>query len=225
MIKAIFFDWGDTLASYKKDLEKEMDRVLASYGLRWKNIFPYWKNFYYLRSKGDIKSDEEMFLQLSRVIQKNIPLKRIRDIRADSFIVPKEKIKIVKKLKKNYKIGILSNGVKGWIEKGLKKYKIKNLFDSIIISSEIGVRKPDAEIYYAALKSLSIKPEETIFVSDELCDDLVAAKGCGIKTIWYLPDPKNKLKIKENKIAKLFPPDIVIKDLKEIISLVCLKRK
>lgn len=218
MIKTIFFDWGNTLIQYTENLEEKMDRLLGPHNLNWESFYPYWRNFYYLRSKGDIKNDQDMFLQINRVLQKEIPLNEVRDTRLDCSVILKKNIEVVKnlKFKKGYKVGLLSNGIKEWIERKLEKNKINNLFDAVIVSSAVGVRKPNAEIYYVAIKSVSAKPEETIFISDELCDDLVAAKGCGMKTIWYVANSKNKYKIKEMKIAKMFPPDAIIKNFKEI---------
>ena len=193
MLKAIFFDWGSTFVNEFKEVRKEIENLLGPHGLSWESFFPYWGNFYYLRSKGNIKSDEEMFLQLKRVLQKEtLPVEKIRDLIIDSEIIPNENIKIVKELKRNYKVGVISNNIKEWMEKVLVKYKIESLFDSIVISSEVGVGKPDARIFYIALNSLSVKPEETVFISDEIGDDLVGARGCGMKTIWLDRSSENK---------------------------------
>ncbi len=63
MLKAIFFDWGSTFVSEFKEVRKEIENLLEPHGLSWESFFPYWRNFYYLRSKGNIRNDEEMFLQ------------------------------------------------------------------------------------------------------------------------------------------------------------------
>ncbi len=227
-IKAIYFDWGGTFVNQFKDITLEADKLLKPFDLKWETVFPEFFNLYLLRSKGNLKNDEKMSLQLKRIIQKDIPVKKIIDLYNSAIIIPKEHIELVKELKESYKVGIISNGVQEWIDKLQRANKIENLFDSVIVSSKVGVRKPDAEIYYVALRSLNVKPEESIFISDELCDDLIGAKGCGIKTIWYLPtiqhDRKKKVGLKkvnlykkEQKIAKLFKPDFVIRDLKEIL--------
>lgn len=95
-----------------------------------------------------------------------------------------------------------------------------DLFDIVIVSSKMGVRKPTAEIFYIALKSFLIKPNEAVFVSNNLCGDLICAKGCGIKTIWLDKGIKNKRKKKEREIAKLFQPDATVKNLAEIIPII-----
>src|SRR5579872_5117908 len=54
---------------------------------------------------------------------------------------------VVKKLKGNYKIGILSNFPAGWFYRILDKIGIRDDFDYILVSSEHKVIKPDKEIF------------------------------------------------------------------------------
>jgi epoxide hydrolase-like predicted phosphatase len=226
MIKAIFFDWGHTFTSTGFiDAKEQVDELLKSYNSSWDEFYPYWKNLYILRSQGAIKSNTEMGRQLKIMLKKDIPFDKITDLIIDSHIIPQENIEVIKELKKNYKVGLLTNNIKEFIDRVLKNYKIEDLFDAVIVSSEIGARKPDARIFFIALKKLSIKPEESIFVSDELSEDLIGAKGCGMKTVWLDSGVENEWIKKEwieseREIGKLFPPDATIKNLQEVPSLI-----
>ena len=42
--KYIFFDWGYTLISKFRNVDDEIDMILAKYNLRWDDIFKKWKN-------------------------------------------------------------------------------------------------------------------------------------------------------------------------------------
>lgn len=44
--------------------------------------------------------------------------------------------------------------------------QFKSLFDEIVISSEVGITKPDKEIYLHTLQKINSKPEESLFVDD-----------------------------------------------------------
>jgi putative hydrolase of the HAD superfamily len=115
-------------------------------------------------------------------------------------------------------VGIISNNVYDWVIRVLDNYKIRDLFDAIAVSSEIGARKPDARIFVAALKTLSIKPEEAVFVSDELAEDLVGAKGLGMITVWLKnPHIKSEWVGYEKPEEKIFEPDATISNLKELL--------
>ena len=220
MLKAVFFDLGYTLTR-GVNISKKIDALLKPYNLDWKKFYPHWKNFYFLRSVGKIANDKEMFLLLEKIWRrKDIPFREIRDVVFESHIIPEKSIKIIKEIKKEYKLGLITNFVHEWAEKILKTKGIYNLFDLILVSSKIGIRKPNAKLFYIALKQFSIKPNEAVFISDDFLSDLICAKGCGIKTIWLDKGIKNKWKIKERDIAKLFQPDATIKNLTEITSII-----
>jgi len=218
-IKTILLDWGHTFTgSGFSDAESEADKLLKPYGLSWNDFYYYYSNLYILRSQGRILTDSEMESQIKKLLGKDIPLIKIIDIIISSHIIPQENIDIVKELKKDYKVGLLSNNVKEWIEKALDNHKISGLFDGVIVSSEVGARKPDARIYLAALKKFSVKPEETVFVADEIGEDLVGAKGCGLKTVWLDSGVENQWKQSEREISEWFRPDATIKELKDVIQ-------
>lgn len=125
-----------------------------------------------------------------------------------------------KEIKEKYKVAILSNNVQGWVEQDIKNYKIGNLFDALIISSEVGERKPNAKIYYEALRRLSVKPEESVFIADEVAEDLVAASGLGIKTIWFNTKSKGWWGKDDKDVLKIYKPNATIKKLREVISVI-----
>jgi len=220
MVKAILLDWGKTFSSGYKNVENELDQILAPCDLKWSDLYPCWKNFYYLRTRGRLKNDQEMFSQIRQLTQKNIPAEKIKDILIDSYLVPQENVDVIKRLRSDYKISLISNHIEEWLREFLEKNELDSLFDSIILPSVRGIKKPNAEAYFMALNSLGLKPEETVFVSDELTDDLISAKGCGIKTVWYLPDPENPKKQREIEISKIFQPDVIIKNFIEIEKIV-----
>lgn len=180
----------------------------------------YLRKAYILRSAGKIKNDSELKTFIRRITKKEIPVKKIIKITVESHLIPKEHIEIVKKLKKKYKVGILSNNVQGWINQVIRNYKIERLFDAIIISSKVGERKPNAKIYYEALKKLSVRPEESVFVADKVAEDLVAASGSGMKTIWFNTRTKGWWKGDDKDVLKIYKPDSVVKNLKEVLDII-----
>jgi len=222
MIKALFFDWGNTfVSSFGERQKKEAEDLLKLFGLDWESFYPYWRDLYYLRSLGRIKTDEEMSKWCQRLLQRDdFNLEKIIQLNLESHLIPQENIEVVKELKNNYKVGLISNNVQEWIEQVLKKYGIEKLFDGLFVSSEIEVRKPDARIFYAAIKEFSVKPRESIFISDEISDDLVGAKGCGMKIIWLNHDLETEWNAWDKKVLEIVQPEGIIKNLKEVVSLI-----
>lgn len=220
MIKAVFLDWGNVFETFPEDRGRKLDTILKPFGFTWETFHPYWRQSYILRSSGKIKNDKDFESYIQRVIQKNIPVKEIIKITIECQFIPKEHIDVVKELKNKYKVGILSNYVEEWLRQVMKNYKIENLFDAVIISSTVGERKPNAIIYYEALKSLNVRAEETVFVADEVAEDLVAASGLGIKTVWLNVDSKGWWGEDDEKVLTIYKPDAVIKNLRELTSVI-----
>jgi epoxide hydrolase-like predicted phosphatase len=54
-----------------------------------------------------------------------------------------------------------------------------DMFDEVVISGEVGMRKPDADIYHHTLDLLKVKPEESVFV-DDLAHNIKAASDLGM---------------------------------------------
>ena len=65
------------------------------------------------------------------------------------------------------------------------------LFDEVIISGEVGMRKPDAEIYLHTLNLLKVKPNEAVFV-DDLIHNVHGAKEVGIVGVLHTEYEKTK---------------------------------
>jgi len=57
-------------------------------------------------------------------------------------------------------------------------------FDGVVISMDVGIRKPRPEIFHAALESLGASPEETLHVGDNLEADVAGAAALGMRTVW-----------------------------------------
>jgi epoxide hydrolase-like predicted phosphatase len=64
-------------------------------------------------------------------------------------------------------------------------YDVDDLFEVIVLSSELGIRKPDPEIYVHAARRLNVAPERCVFV-DDLGGNLKPAKALGMTTIRHV---------------------------------------
>jgi len=93
-------------------------------------------------------------------------------------------ISLIKKLKKNYKVALLSNTNKIDFEHVLKKSETFPLFDAVTLSFEAGHKKPEKQIYLDALKKLNLKPDECVFI-DDIKEYSDAASKLGIHGINY----------------------------------------
>lgn len=61
------------------------------------------------------------------------------------------------------------------------------LLDEMVISSEIGVEKPNPEIFRHALKHANVSAEQSLYVGDNYYDDVVGAAQAGIRCLLLAP--------------------------------------
>jgi epoxide hydrolase-like predicted phosphatase len=96
--------------------------------------------------------------------------KEVIQEQVDSYLVLNtELLATIQELKdEGYRIVLLTNANASFFERKLyPKYPdFKNIFDEIIISSEIGIVKPNTAIYRYALEKIGVDPEESLFVDD-----------------------------------------------------------
>lgn len=113
--------------------------------------------------------------------------------------VNKELFHLVEKLKPEYKVGIITNNTKERFEIIDKHLKLSQIFDTIILSANVGCRKPDGEeIFKKALESLDVAPEEVIFI-DNTQKSLDIPKAMGFATIFH-DDKKNDVSLLIKKL-------------------------
>ena len=77
--------------------------------------------------------------------------------------------------------GLVSNS---WGEEGYDRTRFGELFDTLVISGEIGIRKPAPEIYALAAERLGVPPERCVFV-DDLPGNLKPAAAIGMATVLH----------------------------------------
>jgi len=70
----------------------------------------------------------------------------------------------------------------------LEREGIIDLFETIVVSDEIGWRKPLPVIFETALNRLGVSPAEAVHVGDRADADVAGAHGCGMHAIWINRD-------------------------------------
>lgn len=88
----------------------------------------------------------------------------------------------LERLLSNAKLGIISNLPHDSLIYELKSYGILNLFDPIVVSYEVGFRKPHPAIYQEALRRANAKAEDSIFASHD-AEEVRGAKNVGMRGI------------------------------------------
>jgi putative hydrolase of the HAD superfamily len=83
-----------------------------------------------------------------------------------------------------YRMGLLTNNVREWEPRWRAMLPVDELFEVVVDSGFVGVRKPDRRIYEITCERLGVEPEECVFVDDfgHNCD---AARELGMTAVWF----------------------------------------
>jgi HAD superfamily hydrolase (TIGR01509 family) len=99
-------------------------------------------------------------------------------------IIDQEVIEVIKKLRNINPVALCSNAPSDLIRPILEANQLESLFDVIVISGEVGMVKPNQDIYLYTLEKLNVKPEEVFFIDDSQ-KNIEAANALGMKTILF----------------------------------------
>lgn len=211
MIKLVIFDAGGVLY----DGSNEIIRVAVKKFLEKHGVYDFegsdkiWSRVEQLVSVGKISLREahERWLEgvgLSRDLTHEWEEVDRREIWAKFRKTPGIN-GLLKKLKSKYALVVLSDTIDdkaGKIEKMGIVGVNHEVFDEIFTSHDLGVCKPHKKAFWTALERFSVKPEESVFISDA-CDELRGAKKFGLVTIGYKCDCGDYNVKKLNEISKL----------------------
>ena len=104
---------------------------------------------------------------------------------ADAMEFPEENRNTLNMLRNRYRLALISNFDHApTAYKIIDRFGIRNFFEKILISIEVGFRKPKADIFQKAFIHLKIKPNEAIFVGDNFEADVIGSKNVGMDVIW-----------------------------------------
>ncbi len=94
-----------------------------------------------------------------------------------------EALHVLQTLHRSKKLALISNfDHPPHVHSVLSELGLIHFFDSVVISAEVGVKKPDPRIFDSALEQTGMKPEEVVYVGDTE-DDTEAARAAGIVPI------------------------------------------
>jgi putative hydrolase of the HAD superfamily len=86
------------------------------------------------------------------------------------------------------KLGLLTNNVKEFGSAWRSTFPVDELFDVVVDSSDVGLRKPDRRIYLLTCEQLGVDPSSAVFIDDNR-DNVEAARAVGMDAVHFDDDP------------------------------------
>lgn len=191
-MQAIIFDLFETLIT-EFDAGWQPERAAAApLGLDEERFTAGWKALQHQRMAGIIPDYPAILRAICKqagcvanesMIQR-LQQERIADKARAFAAIERPVVQMLKQLRRlPVKIGLLSNAAReetlSWSSSILPAY-----FDDVIFSFEVGLVKPQREIYELACARLGATPAETLFVGDGGSDELIGAAHAGLIPLW-----------------------------------------
>ncbi len=197
-VKAVFLDFGGTLAYGGinwDEYHRAVRVLLASLGYDIeqrrlkKAIGASLQELRRHRSKGLEKTNEEIYGAVLRRV--GLPaddetLKMIHDTFKKHYIstfYPRTE-ETLRKLAEKYKLALISNTMSDQPREMLEETGLDRLFEIIICSRDLGIRKPNPAIFKYVMDEVGVQPRETVHVGDSVEADMEGASASGITPIW-----------------------------------------
>ena len=206
MIKAIFFDWFNTLADFEPPRYQLYCQVFREFGIE----LPPEKvrrsiviaDQYYFEENAKLpvaeRSPEEqlkLYLSYPNTIlseagvkaPKDLPLKVMKRVTEQfkrvNFVLFDDVLSTLKALKKrNFILGLLTN-LDSDMGPICRKLELEPYLDFVVTSKEAGADKPKPPIFRAALVKAGVNTSEAVHVGDQYQLDVIGARGVGIKPV------------------------------------------
>ena len=190
-VKAVFFDFDDTLQSRKGAYRLYCEAFLSKYfpavkGEKREQMLDEMEE----HVDGGYKDREVYFPEMIELWnwRDHPPLQELYDSFNYDFgkhvVLLPGAVETLKTLKnRGYLLGAVTNGVSSLQNIKLDTAGIRDLFDVVVVSGDLGVYKPDRRIFDEAARLAGVKNDEVLFVGDHPVNDVEGALGAGMKVI------------------------------------------
>jgi len=212
MIKGLFFDLNGTVIDimtneYTDDLYRVMSNLLGYQGVF---LAPdEVKRLFFENNKRQRKSSPEKYPEFDAVeifreiledcgtdYTRTLPetkLEVLPGFLAETFraasrfrlqLYP-DVLPVLNALREKYRLSALSDGQALWALPELRAVGLDGYFDPVIISSDLGCRKPDVRMFEMMLKKTGFHASEVLFIGNDMYRDVFGASQLGIKTVFF----------------------------------------
>ena len=195
--KAVIWDFGGVITSspFEAFNKFELDNNLPKDIIRTINSENPDDNAWAKFERNDIDINEFDILFSKEADKKGFQISGKQVVKLLSGDIRKPMVDFLLSLKENYKLGCITNNIQNSKDDKVNHLnqasQVMKIFDHIIESSRVGLRKPDPKIYYMSCDALGVRPEECIYL-DDLGINLKPARKIGMTTIKVI-DPNEAI--------------------------------
>ena len=196
MIEAVIWDFGGVLTTspFEAFMRYEMERGLPADIIRRTNAENHLENAWakFERAEIDAATFDELFAAESRALGAEVRGSDVLPLLSGDL--RPEMVEALRRIKQKFKTGCITNNlpanaIGSRTGRSLYVAEVMVLFDHVIESAKIGLRKPDPRIYRMMVDKLGVDPKHCVYL-DDLGVNLKPARDMGMTTIKVLNAPQ-----------------------------------
>ena len=198
---AIVFDLGNVLIPFDYNIAiNNLNKIEKGLGDRFIEFYKSNYSFHRDFERGKIH-EKDFIRKMLSIINNKIDEETFCRYYADMFSLNEDVISLLPKLKKDYKLYLLSNTNSIHKKYGWEKYEFLKYFDELILSFEVSSVKPEEKIYRAVEKASGFLSEEHFFI-DDIQEYVDGAKNIGWDAVQFVDYQKLISDLKEKEILR-----------------------
>ena len=196
MIEAVIWDFGGVLTTspFEAFARFESERGLPADIIRRTNAANHWENAWakFERAEVDIETFDRLFAAESLALGAEVRGKDVLPLLSGDL--RPEMVEALRRVKAKFKTGCITNNlpansIGSTGGRSLYVTEVMALFNHVIESAKIGLRKPDPRIYHMMTEALGVDPKRCVYL-DDLGVNLKPAREMGMTTIKVLNAPQ-----------------------------------
>ena len=196
MIEAVIWDFGGVLTTspFEAFARFEAERGLPADIIRRTNAANHWENAWakFERAEVDLETFDRLFAAESLALGAEVRGKEVLPLLSGDL--RPEMVDALTRVKARFRTGCITNNlpanaIGSHSGRSLYVAEVMALFDHIIESAKIGLRKPDPRIYRMMVERLGVDPTRCVYL-DDLGVNLKPARDMGMTTIKVVNAPQ-----------------------------------
>lgn len=234
-IEAIFFDMGTTLRTRVADEElrqQAVEQILALLGVKespeefYRRLAERYSAYRQWAQEILIEAPEREIW--TRWMLPEWPSEQIEPLAEQltrlwcctegrRIVRPDARMVVTELARRGYRLGVISNTISAHaVPQGLEEYGLADYFETVVLSSTFGRRKPGAEIFWEAARQLGVSPARSAYVGDQISRDVVGPRRAGFAMAIIIDNPRT---CEQAQAYPLFKPGVVIQELSELLDI------
>lgn len=182
ILKGIFFDFDGVITLEKKGTPTIVGYISEKTGIPYESVDASYRKYNRELLRGTI-THKDMWKSFCMAVGQDISYEILEQSFLNISLDPKM-TGLIRDLKRDYKIGMITDNKADRIESIIEKTELKGLFDFVIISANVNAQKTEEKIFIQALNVSGLKATECVFI-DNTAANLVVPEKMGFKTILF----------------------------------------